>query len=62
LDEAVAAAEKSDVAIVVVGTWSRDQQELWQGLNATYELPTPEKSLLCKKSAKSQKGQANTST
>ncbi|CEL09863.1 Putative Beta-glucosidase-related glycosidase [Aspergillus calidoustus] len=34
-DEAVAAAEKSDVAIVVVGTWSRDQQELWQGLNAT---------------------------
>ncbi|KAL4807743.1 glycoside hydrolase superfamily [Aspergillus unguis] len=34
-EEAVAAAEKSDVAIVVVGTWSRDQQELWQGLNAT---------------------------
>ncbi|KAL2854621.1 glycoside hydrolase superfamily [Aspergillus pseudodeflectus] len=34
-DEAVATAEKSDVAIVVVGTWSRDQQELWQGLNAT---------------------------
>ncbi|KAL5041918.1 hypothetical protein BDW71DRAFT_190951 [Aspergillus fruticulosus] len=34
-DEAIAAAEKSDVAIVVVGTWSRDQQELWQGLNAT---------------------------
>ncbi|KAL2833122.1 glycoside hydrolase superfamily [Aspergillus pseudoustus] len=34
-DEAVAAAKKSDVAIVVVGTWSRDQQELWQGLNAT---------------------------
>ncbi|OJI99072.1 hypothetical protein ASPVEDRAFT_80698 [Aspergillus versicolor CBS 583.65] len=33
--DAVAAAEKSDVAIVVVGTWSRDQQELWQGLNAT---------------------------
>jgi beta-glucosidase len=23
------------VAVVVVGTWSRDQQELWQGLNAT---------------------------
>ncbi|KAL3465876.1 glycoside hydrolase superfamily [Aspergillus heterothallicus] len=34
-DEAVKAAKKSDVAIVVVGTWSRDQQELWQGLNAT---------------------------
>ncbi|KAL2803357.1 glycoside hydrolase superfamily [Aspergillus granulosus] len=34
-DEAVEAAKKSDVAIVVVGTWSRDQQELWQGLNAT---------------------------
>lgn len=33
--EAVAAAEEADVAIVVVGTWSRDQQELWQGLNAT---------------------------
>ncbi|KAL4768340.1 glycoside hydrolase superfamily [Aspergillus nidulans var. acristatus] len=34
-EEAIAAAEKSDVAIVVVGTWSRDQRELWQGLNAT---------------------------
>ncbi|KAL4909380.1 hypothetical protein BDW74DRAFT_174584 [Aspergillus multicolor] len=34
-EEAIAAAEKSDVAIVVVGTWSRDQQELWQGVNAT---------------------------
>ncbi|KAH3045339.1 hypothetical protein KXW01_009528 [Aspergillus fumigatus] len=33
--EAVEAAKKSDVAIVVVGTWSRDQMELWQGLNAT---------------------------
>ncbi|KAL4946294.1 hypothetical protein BDV06DRAFT_208772 [Aspergillus oleicola] len=33
--EAIAAAEKSDVAIVIVGTWSRDQQELWSGLNAT---------------------------
>lgn len=33
--EAVAAAESADVAVVVVGTWSRDQQELWQGLNAT---------------------------
>ncbi|PKY07273.1 glycoside hydrolase [Aspergillus campestris IBT 28561] len=33
--EAVEAAKKSDVAVVVVGTWSRDQQELWQGLNAT---------------------------
>ena len=34
-DEAVQAAEKSDVAVVVVGTWSRDQNELWAGLNAT---------------------------
>ncbi|KAK3321560.1 glycoside hydrolase superfamily [Apodospora peruviana] len=33
--EAVAAAEAADVAIVVVGTWSRDQNELWMGLNAT---------------------------
>ncbi|KAJ4287726.1 hypothetical protein N0V90_012430 [Kalmusia sp. IMI 367209] len=33
--EAVAAAEGADVAVVLVGTWSRDQQELWQGLNAT---------------------------
>jgi beta-glucosidase len=33
--DAVAAAEAADVAVVVVGTWSRDQQELWQGLNAT---------------------------
>ncbi|KAK4245576.1 glycoside hydrolase [Corynascus novoguineensis] len=33
--EAVAAAEGADVAIVIVGTWSRDQNELWQGLNAT---------------------------
>jgi beta-glucosidase len=33
--EAVAAAEAADVAVVVVGTWSRDQNELWEGLNAT---------------------------
>lgn len=33
--EAIAAAETSDVAIVVVGTWTRDQNELWGGLNAT---------------------------
>jgi len=32
---AVEAAEASDVAVVVIGTWSRDQGELWQGLNAT---------------------------
>ncbi|KAH8730572.1 glycoside hydrolase superfamily [Phaeosphaeriaceae sp. PMI808] len=32
---AVAAAQAADVAVVVVGTWSRDQNELWQGLNAT---------------------------
>ncbi|KAI0107640.1 glycoside hydrolase family 3 protein [Hypoxylon sp. NC0597] len=34
-DEAVAAAEGADVAVVVVGTWTRDQDELWEGLNAT---------------------------
>ncbi|KAL9115369.1 MAG: hypothetical protein Q9227_000690 [Pyrenula ochraceoflavens] len=33
--EAVAAAQSADVAVVVVGTWSRDQFYLWQGLNAT---------------------------
>ncbi|KAF4542153.1 Glycoside hydrolase family 3 [Lasiodiplodia theobromae] len=33
--EAIAAAEAADVAVVVVGTWSRDQTELWTGLNAT---------------------------
>ena len=38
--DAVEAAKKSDVAVVVVGTWSRDQKELWEGLNATYLLPS----------------------
>ena len=33
--EAVAAAKAADVAVVIVSTWSRDQQELWQGLKAT---------------------------
>ncbi|KAK6526350.1 hypothetical protein TWF694_004949 [Orbilia ellipsospora] len=33
--EAVNAANSADVAVVVVGTWSRDQNELWAGLNAT---------------------------
>ena len=33
--EAIANAEAADVAVVVVGTWSRDQNELWEGLNAT---------------------------
>lgn len=32
---AIAAAEAADVAVVIVGTWSRDQNELWEGLNAT---------------------------
>jgi beta-glucosidase len=32
---AVAAAEAADVAVVVVGTWSRDQTQLWSGFNAT---------------------------
>ncbi len=33
--EAIAAAEAADVAVVVVGTWSRDQYQLWAGFNAT---------------------------
>lgn len=33
--EAVNAAKSSDAAVVVVGTWTRDQTELWAGLNAT---------------------------
>ena len=32
---AVAAARAADVAVVAVGTWSRDQGELWANLNAT---------------------------
>lgn len=34
-DEAIATAKAADVAVVLVGTWSRDQNELWEGLNAT---------------------------
>ncbi|RGP61833.1 beta-glucosidase [Fusarium longipes] len=34
-EDAVSAAEAADVAVVVVGTWTRDQNELWGGLNAT---------------------------
>jgi beta-glucosidase len=34
-EEAIKAAEAADVAVVLVGTWSRDQFELWQGVNAT---------------------------
>lgn len=34
-DAAVAAAKAADVAVVVVGTWSRDQNELWSGFNST---------------------------
>ena len=30
-DEAIAAAQAADVAVVIVGTWSRDQVELWEG-------------------------------
>ncbi|KAF9021431.1 glycoside hydrolase [Hymenopellis radicata] len=33
--DAVGAAEASDVAIVFVGTWSLDQTRLWSGVNAT---------------------------
>jgi len=33
--EAVAAARAAEVAVVVVGTWSRDQDELWRRFNAT---------------------------
>lgn len=32
---AVDVANAADVAVVLVGTWSRDQVELWEGLNAT---------------------------
>ncbi|KAI2468205.1 glycoside hydrolase family 3 protein [Annulohypoxylon bovei var. microspora] len=32
---AIAAAQAADIAVVIVGTWSRDQDELWAGLNAT---------------------------
>ncbi|RBR04915.1 uncharacterized protein FIESC28_11453 [Fusarium coffeatum] len=34
-EDAIAAAEAADIAVVVVGTWTRDQNELWAGLNAT---------------------------
>ncbi|KAF2665674.1 glycoside hydrolase [Microthyrium microscopicum] len=33
--EAVQAAKSADISVVVVGTWSRDQTELWSGGNAT---------------------------
>ena len=33
--EAISTAKAADVAVVLVGTWSRDQMELWEGLNAT---------------------------
>lgn len=33
--EAISAAENADIAVVIVGTWSRDQDQLWEGLNAT---------------------------
>ena len=33
--DAVDIASTADITIVVVGTWSRDQNELWGGLNAT---------------------------
>ena len=35
IPEAVEVANNADVAVVIVGTWSRDQRELWSGLNAT---------------------------
>lgn len=34
-EEAIAAIEASDVAVVIVGTWTRDNEELWTGLNST---------------------------
>ncbi|KAF8860602.1 glycoside hydrolase [Acephala macrosclerotiorum] len=33
--EAIEVAEAADFAVVVVGTWSRDQYQLWRGFNAT---------------------------
>lgn len=32
---AISTAQAADVAIVVVGTWTRDQYQLWQNINAT---------------------------
>jgi beta-glucosidase len=43
--EAIATAHAADVAVVVVGTWSRDQMELWEGLNATTGEHVDESSL-----------------
>lgn len=40
--EAIAAAEAADVAIVVVGTWSRDQTQLWEGPNGGLNATTGE--------------------
>jgi len=34
-DEALATAQAADAVVLVLGTWSRDQTELWQGKNAT---------------------------
>ncbi|KAF4554304.1 putative glycosyl hydrolase family 3 protein [Elsinoe fawcettii] len=33
--EAIDVSNAADVTVLIVGTWSRDQNELWQGLNAT---------------------------
>ncbi|KAG8629389.1 hypothetical protein KVT40_003254 [Elsinoe batatas] len=33
--EALDVSNAADVTVLIVGTWSRDQNELWQGLNAT---------------------------
>ena len=33
--EAAATAKAADAVVLVMGTWSRDQTELWAGLNAT---------------------------
>jgi beta-glucosidase len=35
ISSAVDAAKAADVTVVVVGTWSRDEIELWAGINAT---------------------------
>lgn len=37
--EAIEAAKKSDVAIVVVGTWSRDQKKLQYQLRSSLSGP-----------------------
>lgn len=38
LPETIATASAADVTVFIVGTWSRDQIELWAGFNSTNAL------------------------